>query len=51
VHRTTLLRLVAALAEPRIGAAPEVTGVDDFALRKGPGLWHRRGRRGHGQGG
>lgn len=35
VHRTTLLRLVAALAEPGIGAAPKVTGVDDFALRKG----------------
>jgi len=35
VHRTTLLRLVAALGEPGIGAAPEVTGVDDFALRKG----------------
>ena len=35
VHRTTLLRLVAALREPGIGAAPEVTGVDDFALRKG----------------
>jgi transposase len=35
VHRTTLLRLVAALPEPGIGAAPEVTGVDDFALRKG----------------
>jgi hypothetical protein len=35
VHRTTLLRLIAALAEPGIGGAPEVTGVDDFALRKG----------------
>jgi transposase len=35
VHRTTLLRLVAALPEPEISAAPEVTGVDDFALRKG----------------
>jgi transposase len=35
VHRTTLLRLVAALPDPRIGAAPEVVGVDDFALRKG----------------
>jgi transposase len=35
VHRTTLLRLVAALPEPVIGAAPEVTGVDDFALKKG----------------
>jgi transposase len=35
VHRTTLLRLVAALPEPPIGAAPQVLGVDDFALRKG----------------
>jgi transposase len=35
VHRTTLLRLVAALPEPPVSAAPEVTGVDDFALRKG----------------
>ncbi len=35
VHRSTLLGLVAALPEPGIGAAPEVTGVDDFALRKG----------------
>jgi transposase len=35
VHRTTLLRLVAALPDPGIGAAPEVVGVDDFALRKG----------------
>jgi transposase len=35
VHRTTLLRLVAALPDPGIGAAPEVLGVDDFALRKG----------------
>jgi transposase len=35
VHRTTLLRLVAALPEPQVSAAPEVTGVDDFALRKG----------------
>ena len=28
VHRSTLLGLVAALPEPCIGAAPEVTGVD-----------------------
>jgi transposase len=35
VHRTTLLGLVAALPEPEVGVAPEVTGVDDFALRKG----------------
>ena len=34
-HRTTLLRLVAALPEPAIGAAPQVLGVDDFALRRG----------------
>jgi transposase len=35
VHRSTLLRLVAALPEPAISAAPEILGVDDFALRKG----------------
>jgi len=35
VHRTTLLRLVAAWPDPGIGEAPEVLGVDDFALRKG----------------
>jgi transposase len=35
VHPVTLLRLVAALPEPEISAAPQVLGVDDFALRKG----------------
>jgi transposase len=35
VHPSTVLRLVAALPEPPITAAPEVLGVDDFALRKG----------------
>jgi hypothetical protein len=35
VHRRTLLGLVAALPEPRMPVAPEVTGVDHFALRKG----------------
>ncbi len=35
VHRTTLLALVAALPEPCRSTAPVVTGVDDFALRKG----------------
>ncbi len=34
-HRTTLLRLVAALPEPGVGAAPQILGVDDFALRRG----------------
>ena len=34
-HRTTLLRLVAALPEPAIGTAPQILGVDDFALRRG----------------
>ena len=34
-HRTTLLRLVAALPEPGIGAAPQILGVDNFALRRG----------------
>ena len=28
-------RLVAALPEPAIGAAPQILGVDDFALRRG----------------
>jgi Transposase len=30
-----VLRLVMALLDPPVTAAPEVTGVDDFALRKG----------------
>jgi transposase len=35
VHPSTVLRLVMALPDPPVSAAPEVTGVDDFALRKG----------------
>jgi transposase len=35
VHRGTLLRLVIDLPEPAVTAAPEVLGVDDFALRRG----------------
>ena len=35
VHHSTVLRLVAALPEPPVTAAPKVLGVDDFALRKG----------------
>ena len=35
VHSSTVLRLVMALPDPLVTAAPEVTGVDDFALRKG----------------
>jgi transposase len=35
VHRGTLLRLVIDLPEPAITSAPEVLGVDDFALRRG----------------
>ena len=35
VHPSTVLRLVAALPEPQLTAAPEVLGADDFALRKG----------------
>ena len=35
VHPSTVLRLVMALPDPPAGAAPVVTGVDDFALRKG----------------
>ena len=35
VHPSTVLRLVMALPDPPVSAAPQVTGVDDFALRKG----------------
>ena len=35
VHPSTVLRLVTALPDPEVAAAPQVTGVDDFALRKG----------------
>jgi hypothetical protein len=35
VHRGTLLRLVIDLPEPVVAWAPEVLGVDDFALRRG----------------
>jgi transposase len=35
VHPSTVLRLVMALPDPVVTSAPEVTGVDDFALRKG----------------
>ena len=35
VHSSTVLRLVMALPDPPVTAAPQVTGVDDFALRKG----------------
>jgi transposase len=35
VHSSTVLRLVMALPDPPVAAAPAVTGVDDFALRKG----------------
>jgi transposase len=35
VHRGTLLRLVIDLPEPAVLSAPEVLGVDDFALRRG----------------
>jgi hypothetical protein len=33
VHRNTLLRLVIDMPGPKASAAPEVLGVDDFALR------------------
>jgi transposase len=33
--RSTLLRLIGALPDPECGAAPAVTGVDDFAFRRG----------------
>jgi len=35
VHPSTVLRLVMALPEPQATTAPEILGVDDFALRKG----------------
>ena len=35
VHRGTLLRLVIDLPEHAVTSAPEVLGVDDFALRRG----------------
>jgi transposase len=35
VHSSTILRLLAGLPEPVPGAAPEILGIDDFALRKG----------------
>jgi transposase len=35
VHRSTLLRLVIALPDPAITAAPEILGAGDFALRRG----------------
>jgi transposase len=35
VHSSTVLRLVMALPDPPVTAAPAVTGIDDFALRKG----------------
>jgi transposase len=35
VHPSTVLRLVKALPGPGVAGAPEVPGIDDFALRKG----------------
>jgi transposase len=35
VHRGTLLRLVLGLPDPKVSAAPEEVGIDDFALRRG----------------
>ena len=35
VDRGTLIRLIIGLPDPDIGTAPEVVGVDDFALRRG----------------
>ena len=35
VHPSTVLRLVTALTDPEATAAPEILGIDDFALRKG----------------
>jgi hypothetical protein len=35
VSRTTLIRLIRAMPDPALSAAPRVLGVDEFALRKG----------------
>ena len=35
VHSSTILRLIAALPEREAATAPEILGIDDFALRKG----------------
>jgi transposase len=35
VHSSTILRLVSALPEREAATAPEMLGIDDFALRKG----------------
>jgi transposase len=35
VHSSTILRLLAALPGHEAGPAPEILGIDDFALRKG----------------
>ena len=35
VHRGTLLRLALGLPGPAASAAPDMVGVDDFALRRG----------------
>ena len=35
VHSSTILRLIAALRECEAATAPEILGIDDFALRKG----------------
>ena len=35
VSRMTLIRLIRALPDPAVSAAPRVLGVDEFALRKG----------------
>jgi transposase len=35
VHSSTILRLLAAIPERHAGTAPEILGIDDFALRKG----------------
>jgi transposase len=35
VHSSTILRLLASLPEHEAATAPEILGIDDFALRKG----------------
>jgi hypothetical protein len=35
VHSSTVLRLMSGVSDPEAAMAPEILGVDDFALRKG----------------
>ena len=47
VHPATVLRLIAAAAEPEVTAAPEVLGVDLLRAGQGPGLRDSAGGHAH----